>query len=591
MVQVINKIIKRSINNVRIKYKFMLFFGIVLFIFIGFTTYFLFTKSYLYIVEKKNETYIQHIEQSKQNIDFTLKSYEKILNTLFLNKSFRESLVQNFESIPEQIDFQRWMYNYLDSLTIDYEPLPMIKIYSGNESLKVDNQMFFLMEDLQSTEWYKITNKRPERIKIHRWLNTIKSRRHEKDFYYICGLVEIFDDYTKRKVAVVTIEIDVEQLFSFLDLAESTIIIVDSEGQVIYSTNRDIITSNISSNEYFSKIKKMKKGSFILSNVENSDMIFFDNIAGTDWKVINIVEERFFLNDTVAIRNFAIILACLCIVISIIITFVYVTIITKRIIILTNAMTEVGKGNFDVSVNISGSDEIGKMSSVFTNMVRKIKELIEKVRITENSLYRLEIMSLQEQIKPHFLYNTLSVICSMAVKIEAHDIYSSILSLSEYYKISLSQGDTIIPIKNEIQHIKAYVNLMKLRFEDRFNANYSIDESVYAYYCPKTILQPIVENSIIHGFCNKLSEIGIIGIKVMKTDEKIIFEISDNGSGIDEERIKEIFSSDSESFALKNIDSKIKLMCGDECGINIKSRIGEGTTTKIELPLIIKDEF
>jgi hypothetical protein len=286
MVQVINKIIKRSINNVRIKYKFMLFFGIVLFIFIGFTTYFLFTKSYLYIVEKKNETYIQHIEQSKQNIDFTLKSYEKILNTLFLNKSFRESLVQNFESIPEQIDFQRWMYNYLDSLTIDYEPLPMIKIYSGNESLKVDNQMFFLMEDLQSTEWYKITNKRPERIKIHRWLNTIKSRRHEKDFYYICGLVEIFDDYTKRKVAVVTIEIDVEQLFSFLDLAESTIIIVDSEGQVIYSTNRDIITSNISSNEYFSKIKKMKKGSFILSNVENSDMIFFDNIAGTDCDAI-----------------------------------------------------------------------------------------------------------------------------------------------------------------------------------------------------------------------------------------------------------------------------------------------------------------
>jgi len=539
-------------------------------------------------VEKKNETYLQNINQTNRNIVFTLNSYEKILNTFFLNKSFRESLVQEFANIAEQLDFQTWVYNYVDSLTLNYEPLPSIKIYTGNESLKVDNRMFFSLNEFKSTEWYNMVHNRPERINIHRWLNTIKRRKHESDFYIICGLVEILDVYTKEKIAVITIEIDVKQLFSFLDTPNNKLVITDDRGNIIYSNDSDIITTNISANEYFSVIKNEENGSFVTKIDGNSMMIFYNTINPMGWRLINIVEESFFLNETLAVRKFAIFLAILGIVTSIIITFVYVTIITKRIMILTKAMTEVGKGNFEVSVSIAGSDEIGKMNDVFINMVQDTKKLIEKVRTSENSLYRFEIMSMQEQIKPHFLYNTLSAIGLMAIDIEAYDIYSALLSLSEYYKISLSNGDIIIPIKNEIIHIKAYVNLLKLRFANKFNVDYFIDESVYEYYTPKTILQPIIENSVIHGFYNKKSETNLIRIKVFRKNDNIIYEISDNGVGIAEDRIKEIFNSNSESFALKNIDSRIKLICGNKYGLDITSIPGEGTTTNIKLPLINK---
>lgn len=583
---------KKIVNNIRMKYKFILFFSTIIFIFIGLTTYFLFSKSLSLIIEKKTDTYHQYVTQTNKNIYFTLKSYEKIINALYLNKSFKMQLAKDFNNIYEQMEFQINMSNYINSLIVAYEPVPKIKIYTTNDSFKPDNITFFAMDDFINTPWSDVIANRHPRIKIHNWLNPVRTETKPIDIYTICGIVELFDDTTEERIGVVTLELNINQLFSFIQIkeneTENSIMLVDTSGYTIYSNNKEKITTDIRNEKYFKKALKEKDGNFILKEGTSNKLVVFDTNPIMDWKLINIIDQSVLFGETDIIKNYAIFLAILSISVSIFITFIYVNIVTKRIMKLTNAMMTVGAGNFDVSVEISGSDEIGRMSSVFTNMVKDTKNLIEKIKETENSLHRLEITSLQEQIQPHFLYNTLSSIGSMALDIEAHEIYSAILSLFYYYKISLSHGNNIIPIKDELNHIQAYIKLLKLRFKNKFNVSYIISDEVYNYYTPKIILQPIIENSLSHGFNKKMTEPGIITLRAVKEIDTIVFEVSDNGVGMDENRITEVFKDNSDSFALKNTDTRIKLLCGNEYGLRISSIPGEGTITKIILPVISK---
>lgn len=580
----------RFLTNIKIKYKFILFFSIIIFIFICFTTYFLFSKSLDFIIEQKTDTYRQFVVQTNRHIYNTLKSYEKVVNTLYLNKSFKMQLTQEFKNIYDQMEFQKSMRNYIDSLIIAYEPVPRIKIYTANSTLKCDNLTFFSMEDFKQTPWYEMIDGKPERIKIHHWLNPVKTADTPVEVYTICGIVELFDDISGENTAVATLELNVNDLFSFMQNKENddgnSIMLVNNSGYTIYSSKKEDTGKTINNEKFFKEVLRDKNGSFILPEANRKKLVVFDANTISGWYLINIIDQSILFKEADIVKNYAVFLAILSISVSIITTFLYVNIVTKRIMILTKAMTAVGGGNFDVSVNISGSDEIGRMSSVFTNMVRDTKNLIQRIKDTESSLRRLEITSLQEQIKPHFLYNTLSAIGSMALDIEAHEIYSSIISLFNYYKISLSHGNNIIPVKDELKHIQAYIELLSIRFRNKFNVSYMISDEVYNYYTPKIILQPIVENSLFHGFSNKRAEPGQIILKAEKQENKIIFEISDNGMGMDEKRIREVLENNSDSFALKNTDTRIKLLCGDEYGLSISSRPGEGTTTRIILPVI-----
>lgn len=582
---------KIFMENIKIKYKFILFFSMVIFIFIGFTSYFLYKKNAGFLYEKAANTYLQHTIQSNDNISFLLNSYERILNYFYLNEDFKMILSSESYDVSDYLTAKKKILNYISSLTIAYDLIPSIKIYIHSNDFLIDNDLFFDIDRYKETDWaYEVSNA-PAKMKLHKWLKPYKDVKSGMEQYIMGGIVTLEDDRFQT-IAMIFMELDLLKMFEFLDkngkdstdLVET--VLINDEGFVIYSTDNDMITKNIGDKPFIKRILPDAKGYFNTRLENKNKLVVFDTNKKTGWKLLSIIDDRQIVGENRSNLRFTILLSFSGIVFAMIVTFFYVNMITKRIQELTNAMITVGEGNFDVNTSISGMDEIGKMNSVFLNMLRETKKLVNDIRETENSKHKLELMSMQEQIKPHFLYNSLSAISSIALTIEAYDIYAAIQSLTQYYKVSLSKGMNIILISDEIKHVQSYVNLLVLRFRNKLNIVYDIDDNVYPFYTPKILLQPLVENSVLHGFNTKREKIGTVMVRVAKKDNSILFEVEDDGVGIREEVIENIVNGSSGGYALKNIDNRVKLVCGPEYGLGISSIPGKGTRVTIKISLL-----
>jgi two-component system sensor histidine kinase YesM len=274
--------------------------------------------------------------------------------------------------------------------------------------------------------------------------------------------------------------------------------------------------------------------------------------------------------------------------VSFIFVFTFSSSLTRRINSLICGMRQVQKGKFKGMIIPGGSDEITELMSDFNYMTKRVEILM-----AENSQYisdsrRNEFIALQSQINPHFLYNTLDLINWMALKHGIRDISETIQSLSNFYKLSLNQGKEIVSLSDEIDHVRAYLEVQNRRFEGAILSDIDIPEEFLGCQITKLTLQPVVENAILHGILPKELKKGTIKISAEKVGINLIVTVRDNGKGILE---KELESLQKDSFRLRtgyglsNINERIRLYFGSQYGIRIESRQGEYTSVQVILPL------
>lgn len=264
--------------------------------------------------------------------------------------------------------------------------------------------------------------------------------------------------------------------------------------------------------------------------------------------------------------------------------------ITEPITELSEVTDQVAKGDLSVRSNVDSGGEVGVLSDSLNSMIDKINELLSQVTTEQTRLRKAELELLQSQINPHFLYNTLDTIVWLAEGSDKAKVVSMVESLSEFFRTSLNQGKDIISIKEEIQHVRSYLEIQQVRYQDILDYEIDIPEEMYKYQIPKITIQPLVENALYHGIKNKrrLGKITVTG----EVTDKVIIYVSDNGIGMTEERNKEVMdrilgkSPDSEvGFGLYNVNERIRLKFGDGYGIDITSKYEEGTVSKVTLPL------
>lgn len=264
--------------------------------------------------------------------------------------------------------------------------------------------------------------------------------------------------------------------------------------------------------------------------------------------------------------------------------------ITEPITELSEVTDQVAKGDLSVRSNVDSGGEVGVLSDSLNSMIDKINELLSQVTTEQTRLRKAELELLQSQINPHFLYNTLDTIVWLAEGSDKAKVVSMVESLSEFFRTSLNQGKDIISIKEEIQHVRSYLEIQQVRYQDILEYEIDIPEEMYKYQIPKITIQPLVENALYHGIKNKrrLGKITVTG----EVTDKVIIYVSDNGIGMTEERNKEVMdrilgkSPDSEvGFGLYNVNERIRLKFGDGYGIDITSKYEEGTVSKVTLPL------
>ena len=259
-----------------------------------------------------------------------------------------------------------------------------------------------------------------------------------------------------------------------------------------------------------------------------------------------------------------------------------------------NGVIEKASSSLEVVAQKSSISEINSLSDSFNRLIKQTKDLIQTKEEDARLLRLSEIKILQSQINPHFLYNTLDALNWKAVKYKDEDMENLISSLCDFYRISLSDGNEFITIKEELHHVLSYINIQSIRFKNLFNYKIDCPDELMNYYSLKVILQPLVENAITHGLRPK-GQNGLLSISILEEDKDIVIYIEDNGVGMDESTLNEVLSGlnniDLHKYGLYNVNQRIRLTYGEEYGLSITSKKSEGTTVKVTFPKVKEEDI
>ena len=310
-------------------------------------------------------------------------------------------------------------------------------------------------------------------------------------------------------------------------------------------------------------------------------------LASGSWRVVGVSFVQDIITDSLhEIARLLVIAAIGIIAATLAISVLFSRVLSRPIHGLISAM-EAFEKNADnyVYEPVSGAREVQDLSSSFDHLVRKIQQLMATVRSEEVNLRKTELKALQAQINPHFLYNTLDSISWMCERGKNEEAVAMVSALAQLFRISISKGHELIPIRSEIQHAKSYLQIQSVRYKDQFSYRFEVDESCLDYLCNKITLQPIIENAIYHGI-NGLVDEGQIIIRIQSSGDDILAIVEDNGVGMEPEQIEAIFQrSDSKSgIGIKNVNDRLKIWFGDAYGITIESEPDVGTRVIVRMP-------
>ncbi len=244
---------------------------------------------------------------------------------------------------------------------------------------------------------------------------------------------------------------------------------------------------------------------------------------------------------------------------------------------------------FKEDITAHGNDEIDAIINSVGQMVRKTRTLLQEVYEVRIQHREAEIKALQSQINPHFLYNTLSKINWISIRNGDRDTSYIVTSLSKFYRSTLNHGNMVTTVREEIETTKAYIDIQLYVLEHSFTVAYQFDEAIMDYNMPSIILQPIVENAIEHGIRMRSAEgQGMLILSGRMDGHDIVFDISDNGPGLTDEQIKDIFSKASQGYGVKNVNDRLRMFFDDSYGLRFHATLGEGTRVSIRIPQYVE---
>lgn len=556
------------------------------------------------INKKVTEYSEQLLKQTADNIDTRLGIYKDMMMQVVNNNDI-VSMLRTLDSTPgAQYD--------LDSLTLTTKLSTIIAINQDFQSISFISPKHYIKGIYR---WSDRSNE-----KVSPFLQTLEDGSHFRWFptrqgTYVDSLntqnVNVFslakqiyktsDDSPIGIVAVLDIREDVlkelgaKTTKSNMDISS---FVIDGSGRIIsYPDSRFLgrsVTQVLGENGYTQIVRSpLEESGFPLKNDGQRLIVNYKKLHTNDWIVVNVISESSLYKDSNRLLQIILILASICILFSILTAMFLANSISKPILNMIRVMRLVMSG--DLSVRFKAKprhDEFDILGENFNYMVTRIDELLTTVYEEQNQKRVAELKALQAQINPHFLYNTLDIIKWTALLQKANHAAEMVSLLSRLLRISLGKGEETVTVEEEIEHVQCYLGIQKFRFNFNIETFIHLDEDVRSLRTPKLILQPIVENAILHAFTDRESG-GEIHIScTRRPDGGIRFEVADNGRGMEPADVKgsgtnQGLSGDKTSgIGLANVDERIKLICGKPYGIDIQSEPGSGTRIGIRLPVM-----
>ena len=362
--------------------------------------------------------------------------------------------------------------------------------------------------------------------------------------------------------------------------------LTDINGDIVYHPQQQLIYSDLKE-EDTALIASLEDGSY----VEGSVIYAVKTLSNGQWRLVGVSHLQEFLAESLRqLGRILLILAGLVLLATLIVSALLSASISRPLRELEASMEqfEEDTDRFHYDPPRQGIREIRRLSASFRELVVKLQQLMKTVREEEINLRKTELRALQAQINPHFLYNTLDSISWMCEQGKNAEAVEMVNALARLFRISISRGHELIPIRSELMHAESYLEIQAYRYKNQFTWSIDADERCLDYLCHKITLQPIIENAIYHGI-NGLVDDGEILVSVKEDGEDILFTVRDNGSGMTEEQIAAIMQkeqSDHAGIGIKNVNDRLTIYFGSAYGIRIESEPDQGTSVFIRMPKV-----
>lgn len=357
------------------------------------------------------------------------------------------------------------------------------------------------------------------------------------------------------------------------------------ESGILYHPQQQLIYSQLKS-EDTDTLADLPDGTYSESNV----IYVLQTVEGSPWRVVGVSYVDELVTSSLWENFWLLALAAVAVLLAALVSSIVISrALSRPLKGLSRAMRQFEK-NADTFTYapVGGAREVQELSESFGHMVVKIQHLMETVRREEINLRKTELKALQAQINPHFLYNTLDSIAWMCEQGRNDEAVQMVNALAQLFRISISRGHELIPIRSELRHAESYLKIQKHRYKNQFSYRFDVDESCLDFLCNKITLQPIIENAIYHGI-NGLVDEGEIVITLRADGSDVVFTVADNGVGMEEEQIQAILRkerSDHTGIGIKNVNDRLKIYFGEGYGITIDSEPDVGTTVTIRMPQV-----
>lgn len=561
------------------------------------------------ITEQTRELISESLERSAGNIKASFERYDGVIQNIYTNTVYVDDLkvINSWDGEDSYLSKHSLSDRLRDLIYLNEEIIGIALVGKYGDKCFYDGitnssqSSYCFPEDLRGMALVQEAMEQKNSV-----YSALLSRDDEeygsRSYFYIAHQLTDFNNYKKGAVGCVILCID-EQLFRKVYSQggeESNLsFLVDQHGNMV-----SIPLAGCSGINLFGKAQEEAAANQALDDLKERAYQFIDGIHLFDStnlavNAVSILDDHFFLiniqdlNYSLRKLRYLSVMICLVAALAGITCFVivyYMSVDTDRSVKkILNAMDEADKGNLDSKIEIEGNDEFAKISEHFNIMLSAIKRAGEQERESMVREKNAEIRSLEAQINPHFLYNTLDAINWLAIEEKQFAISQMITRLAQILRYSVHNSNEIVTIRTELEYLKKYIYLQQQRFDYSFECTMDVDEAAMDCRIHKLLLQPIVENAILHGFSG-IDRLGEIRIVIRYLDSgKVFLEVSDNGIGMDQAQVEELNHYDyrasrmETSIGVRNVITRVKLYYPDQGEISFESGI-EGTAVKLVIP-------
>lgn len=463
---------------------------------------FSFIASNALLIRQQTKSLESTLIQTEQTLDKQFNLYNKIIRSLCFNKQLITIAHTEFTS-----DYDKYeQLNFIDELFIMTQNLtPGIDGITFYTDANISNHgsTVLSIEKAKEQDWYQAAS-------------PMDTTWYDDGEYILCirpVLSPKFDNNQSHYIVMRINYVGLAETLTSIDESKISAVITDSDNEVILNGSMDHISAEMIDELGTANTEKLRTSNCIALKKE---------IPNTGWSLIIASSYRDILASTLLFSLFVLLMIFLCLIAVRITSRIFSQRIVHRIHLLRENMREVEKGILEVTVTSTSNDEIGELIQGFSNMVTKINRLIEENYIATIEKKDYELRALQAQINPHFLYNSLSLINWRALRLHATEISEMAQLLSTFYRTTLNKGNSVTTVSAELLNVKSYLQIQLIMHSHEFEVEYQVEESTASYSMPNLMLQPLVENAIVHGLENT-QERGKITISCLK--KKIIFSL------------------------------------------------------------------